>query len=84
MEAQKIAKVMRIADNFVNIFGMDMDAKKRKLDFTIKSCVGACCICGDPSEGMTDVFSISLREDQGRIKPFSEIFSFALGIEVSL
>lgn len=44
-----------------------------------------CCSCGERgSPGMmTNVFNLSLRENETVVKPFAEILEFALSLEVS-
>lgn len=59
-----------------------LDPKKRKLNDFISSW-SECCICGERgSLGMTNVFNLSLRENEIVVKPFSEILEFALGLKV--
>lgn len=42
-----------------------------------------CCVCGERgSLNLTDVFNLSLRENEIVVKPFAEIIEFALGLKV--
>lgn len=59
-----------------------IDAKKRRLNDFINSW-SECCICGERgSLGMTNVFNLSLRENEILVKPFVEILEFSLGLKV--
>jgi hypothetical protein len=61
-----------------------MDPKKRKLNDFVSSW-NECCCCGERgSLGMTNVFNLSLRENETVVKPFAEILEFALGLIVSI
>jgi hypothetical protein len=59
-------------------------AKKRKVEMSIVVSVD-CCICGTlTNSGMTEIFSISLREKDGTSIPFHEIVYEILGRQVRI
>jgi hypothetical protein len=59
-----------------------MEPKRIKLDDLITKW-NECCVCGERgSLGMTNVFNLSLRENETVVSSFSDILEFALGLKV--
>lgn len=60
-----------------------MEPKRIKLDeFLIKW--NECCVCGERgSNGMTNVFNLSLRQNESVVSSFVDILEFALSLKVS-
>ena len=59
-----------------------MEPKRLKLD-ELFSKLNECCVCGERgSQGMTNVFNLSLRENETVVSSFSDILEFALSLKV--
>lgn len=59
-----------------------MEAKRIRIDDFLNK-LNECCVCGEGgSLGMTNVFNLSLRENETVVSSFSEILEFSLGLKV--